>query len=82
MHNPVNYRIRRLREQAKKADQVRWRREHECQARLDALDPIRVGGRIVERIVRIIGEDRMIERTFYEFDRDCDWKRKRKELGL
>jgi len=80
MRNPVTYRIRRLREQAGKAANARWNREREKQSRLDALDPVRVGGKIVERLVRIIGEERVIERTFYQFDRPCDWKRKRREI--
>lgn len=52
-------------------------------ARRDALserDPIQVGGRIVERWVRVIGEKEVRERTIYEFDRPGDITRKRKEL--
>lgn len=67
-------------ERGRRMANVRWDRERERMARLDVLDPVRVGGRIVERLVRIIGENRVIERTFYEFDRPCDWKRKRREI--
>lgn len=59
---------------------MRWEREKERLDRIARLDPVRVGGRIVERLVRVVGETRVIERTFYEFDRACDWKRKRNEL--
>lgn len=53
----------------------RARREQEA-----AKDPIQVGGRIVERWVRIINETTVRERTVYEFDLPCDIKRKRREL--
>ena len=59
---------------------ARWAKFHTDRAKLDALDPVHVDGRIVERLVRVIGEERVIERTFYEFDRPCDWKRKRREI--
>lgn len=59
---------------------ARWAKFHSARNKLDELDPVHVGGRIVERVVRIISETRVVERTFYEFDRPCDWKRKRKEL--
>jgi len=57
-----------------------WKVRHAQRDRLAALDPINVGGKIVERLVRIVDESRVIERTFYEFDRPCDWKRKRQEI--
>ncbi len=59
---------------------ARWKKFHENQDRLNSLDPVRVGGPIVERLVRIIDERRVIERAFYRFDRPADWKRKRREL--
>lgn len=72
--------IKRLREQGRKAAVVRWQRDREKRAALDAKDPVQLGGKIVERLVRIIDESRVIERTFYEHDRPCDWKRKRREV--
>ncbi len=42
--------------------------------------PIRVGGKIVRRVVVIDDETRVRERTFYEFDQPRDWKRKLKEV--
>ena len=80
MQNPVTYRIQRLREQARKAAKVRWDRERSRRNRLDEIDPVRVGGRIVERIVVIRDECRVRERTIYEHDRPCDILRKRKEV--
>ena len=59
---------------------ARWDKFHAEQERLAEKDPVRVGGAIVERLVRVVGESRVIERTFYEFDRPCDWTRKHKEL--
>jgi hypothetical protein len=82
MHNRVNRKIKRLSESRSFAAKIRWKRDRERRVRLDALDPIRVGGKIIERLVRVIGEDRVIERTFYEFDLPCDWKRKRREVFL
>ena len=67
-------------ERGKRMANARWAKFHSERARLDLLDPVRIGGRIVERLVRIVGEERVIERTFYKFDRPCDWKRKRREL--
>lgn len=80
MRNPVNYRIKRLSEQGRKAARVRWNRESEKRKRLDALDPVRVGGKVVRRIVVIDDECRVKERAFYEFDLACDWRRKMKEV--
>lgn len=76
----TQYRINRLREQGRKAAYVRWSRERDRQDKLDALDPVRVGGRVVRRIVVIDHETRVLERTFYEFDRACDWSRKLREV--
>lgn len=78
--NAVRYRIKRLRDQARKAANTRWAHERERLAKLDKKDPVRVGGQVVERVVRVVGEHRVIERTFYQFDRPCDWIRKRKEV--
>lgn len=58
----------------------RWAKHRAALHELDNKDPIRVGGRIVERLIRVVAESRVIERSFYEFDRPCDWKRKRKEV--
>ena len=76
----TQHRIKRLREQAKRAANTRWAREKAKRGKLDELDPIRVGGRVVERIVVIRDECRVRERTIYEFDRPCDVKRKRREV--
>lgn len=59
---------------------ARWAAEKAKRDRLALLDPIRVGGRIVERWVRIINESEVRERVLYEFDRPSDWKRKKREL--
>lgn len=59
---------------------ARWQRDRERRAKLDALDPIRVGGRILERIVVIRDECRVKERTIFEHDRPCDVRRKRREV--
>jgi len=67
-------------ERGKRMANARWDRERERLARLDTLDPVRVGGRVVERLIRVIDERWVVERSFYEFDRPCDWQRKRKEL--
>lgn len=80
MRNPVNYRISRLSEHGRKAARARWDRERERRAKMDAIDPVRVGGKIVERLIRIVGEKHVIERVFYEFDLPRDWKRKRREV--
>lgn len=59
-----------------------WKVRH---ARRDAMalkDPIRVGGKIVRRIIVIDNESLVKERSFYQFDRSCDTKRKLNELGL
>ncbi len=61
---------------------VRWTKDRERREFLDRIDPVRVGGRIKRRIVVIDNETLVRERAFYEFDRDCDWKRKLRELGL
>jgi len=58
----------------------RWALDRERRARLDALDPIQVGGNIVRRVVVIDKESRVRERVFYEFDRPCDRKRKLREV--
>lgn len=58
----------------------RWQLDRARRERLAVLDPISVGGRIVERWVRIIGETTVRERTLYEFDRACDVRRKKREL--
>ena len=70
----------RASERGKFAATRRWSKEKIKRERLSELDPIQVGGRIVERWIRIIGESVVRERTIYEFDRACDWQRKRKEL--
>lgn len=80
MRNPVNCRIRRLSEQGRKAARVRWDKESQRRRKLDDIDPIRVGGRIVRRIVVIDNERRVKERCFYEFDLERDWRRKMKEV--
>ena len=71
---------KRASKRGKHAANVRWARERAKRAALSERDPIQVGGRIVERVVRIIGESRVIERVFYEHDGLCDWKRKRREI--
>lgn len=58
----------------------RWQIDRERRDKLASIDPVRVGGKIVERWVRIIGESAVRERTIYEFDRPCDVRRKRREL--
>ena len=55
---------------------ARWQRDQERRAKLDALDPIRVGGRIV--VIR--DECRVKERTIFEHDRPCDVARERREV--
>ena len=80
MRNPVTYRVKRLSEQGKLAAKVRWENENHRHDMIAKIDPVRVGGRIVERLVRIVNEERVVERVFYEFDRPCDWQRKRREL--
>lgn len=69
-------------ERGKRMAKARWTKFHSERARLDALDPIRVGGNLVRRVVVIDHEVRVKERSFYEFDRPCDFKRKLRELGL
>ena len=64
----------------KHAAQVRWEREKRKREHIAELDPIRVGGRVVERIVVIRDECRVKERSIYEFDRPCDIRRKRREV--
>ena len=80
MRNPINYRIRRLSEQGRRAARARWDREALRLTKLDELDPVRVGGKIVRRVIVIDGETRIKERTFYQFDRPCDWRRKLREV--
>lgn len=80
MHNAVNRRVKRLREQGRRAAKARWRNAQAKRDRLAALDPIRVGGRILERWVRIINETVVRERTIFEFDRPGDVRRKHREL--
>jgi hypothetical protein len=58
----------------------RWELDRQRRRVLDALDPIQVGGRIVRRVVVIDDESRVRERSFYEFDRACDWNRKIREV--
>lgn len=69
-------------ERGRRMARARWDKFHAERGRLNAIDPVRVGGKIVKRIVVIHDENCVKERTFYEFDRDCDWKRKKRELGL
>lgn len=76
----TQHKIKRLREGGKRAANIRWQRDRAKRNELALRDPIQVGGRIVERLVRIIGETHVIERTFYEHDRPCDWKRKRRDV--
>lgn len=80
MHAAVRRTIRRTSESRRKAANLRWERHRERLNRLDEKDPIQVGGKIVERLVRIIDESWVIERTFYEYDRPCDWRRKRRDV--
>jgi hypothetical protein len=72
----INARRLKARERAKRT----WVRRHAARDRIAALDPILVGGKIVRRIVVIDDESRVRERSFYEFDRACDWKRKLREV--
>jgi hypothetical protein len=71
---------KRASERGRRMANARWAKFHADRSRLDVLDPVRVGGRIIERLVRVTAESRVIERTFYEFDRPCDWRRKRNEI--
>lgn len=83
MHPCVtNRKIKRLREARSYAAKIRWQRDRERRNRLDTLDPIQVGGKVVRRIVVIENESKVKERCFYEFDRGSDYERKLKELGL
>jgi hypothetical protein len=58
----------------------RWEMDRQRRTALALKDPIQVGGRIVRRIVVIDNESQVKERTFYQFDRPCDWKRKEREV--
>ena len=58
----------------------RWAKDRERRDALAARDPVRVGGRIVERIVRILNEREVRECTIFEFDRPCDVRRKKRGL--
>jgi hypothetical protein len=60
--------------------QKRWAKDREHREWLNTIDPIRFGGRIVRRIVVIDNESTVRERTFFQFDRACDWKRKLREI--
>lgn len=70
---------KRASERGKRMAKARWVKFHAQRDRMDALDPVRLG-RIKRRIVVIDDEVRIKERTFYKFDRPCDWKRKLREV--
>ena len=76
----VSRRIRMAKDRGKIGARIRWGKDKARRERLAALDPIRVGGRILERWVRIINETVVRERTVFEFDRPVDVRRKRREL--
>ncbi len=57
-----------------------WKIRHARRDVLAAKDPIQVGGKIKRRIVVIDDELHVKERAFYEFDRECDWERKLREV--
>jgi hypothetical protein len=58
----------------------RWALDRDRRDELAAKDPIRIGGKIIERIVRILNEREVRECTIFEFDRPCDVRRKKRAL--
>lgn len=60
----------------KKGAAVRWKRDRERRDALALLDPVRVGGRIVLRVVVIRNELRQREAIVYEHDTERDTRRK------
>ena len=67
-------------ERGKRMVNARWAKERNAREQLAQRDPIQVGGKIVERWIRVIGETIVRERAIYEFDLPCDIRRKRREL--
>lgn len=68
--------IKRIRENAKRAAILRWERERAKQQERAEVDPVFMGLRIVRRIVVIDDESRVREAVFYAGDSDRSARKK------
>lgn len=89
MHMPGNYNTSRFIQAARlrgqKMANARWARDRERRdalARVEAIDPLRVPGRIVQRVIVIRADQTAVEIIKRDTTTAREWKRMKREAGL